>query len=230
MPIKVLSAGAVKRGVSQIAQQYETASGHAVSVEFDTAPIVRDRLRAGDDAHVVVLPPPMLDELAREGRIDNGHRGHIGRSRVGLFVKRDVALPDISTVEAFADVLTRSDAVIYNTASSGLYIEQLLARLGLHEVLAARIEKVSSGAAVMEKVAAHSGGAIGFGQLSEIRVQLDKGVAIALVGPLPEEIQNSTPYDAAVASVATKVPGAAELVAALTSSAARAVFRATGID
>lgn len=227
MNIKVLSAGAVKRGVAQIAKQYEAESGDTVSVEFDTAPSLRQRLKDGEAADVLVLPPGMLDELARQGRIDDAHRGYIGRSRMGLFVKRGVELPDVSSVDAFRRAIVAADAVVYNTASSGLYMEQLLERLGLYATVKDRIVKVNSGAAVMERVAAHPGQAIGSGQLSEIRVQLDKGLAIALAGPLPDEIQNATPYDAAAM---TKSPAAAALAAALTSDAGKRVFAATGID
>jgi molybdate transport system substrate-binding protein len=230
MKIKILSAGAVKRGVSQVVQQYEADSGNAVSVEFDTAPSLRERLQRGEAADVLVMPPAMLDELARAGLVDNTHRGYIGRSRMGLFVKRGDTVPDISTVDAFKRAIVASDAVVYNTASSGLYMEKLLEKLGLYAAVQARIVKVDSGAAVMQQVAAHPGKAIGSGQLSEIRVQLDKGVAIALAGPLPDDIQNATPYDAAVMAAGSSPDAARALVAALTSSAAKAVFAATGID
>lgn len=230
MKIKVLSAGAVKRGVMQVAQQYEADTGNAVSVEFDTAPSLRERLKRGETADVVVLPPAMLDDLAREGLVDNAHRGYIGRSRVGLFVKRGATLPDISTVDAFKRAILAADAVVYNTASSGLYMEKLLEKLGLFAEVKARIVKVDSGAAVMQQVAAHPGSAIGSGQLSEIRVQLDKGLAIALAGPLPDDIQNATPYDAAAVATRSAPHAAHALVAALTSQAAKAVFAATGID
>ncbi|HWI16027.1 MAG TPA: substrate-binding domain-containing protein, partial [Burkholderiales bacterium] len=178
MSLKVLSAGAVKRGVAQICAQYEKDSGESVSVAFDTAPSLRARIEGGEQADVLVLPPTMLDALARAGRVDNAHRGYIGRSRMGLFVKRGAKVPDISTVDGFTKAILASDAVVYNTASSGLYLEQLLKKLALYAAVEARIVKVDSGAAVMQQVAAHPGNAIGSGQLSEIRVQLDKGVAI----------------------------------------------------
>jgi molybdate transport system substrate-binding protein len=230
MPLKILSAGAVKRGVTQITQQYEADNGNAVSVEFDTAPSLRDRLQRGEATDVLVMPPAKLDELARAGLVDNAHRGYIGRSRMGLFVKRGVTVPDISTVDAFKRAILAADAVVYNTASSGLYMEKFLEKLSLYAQVRARIVKVDSGAAVMQQVAAHPGNAIGSGQLSEIRVQLDKGVAIALAGPLPDDIQNATPYDAAAVATSAAPDAARGLVAALTSPAAKAVFAATGID
>lgn len=227
MALKILSAGAVKRGVAQIAQSFEARTGETVTVEFDTAPSLRERLARGEAADVVVLPPAMLDALAAQGAVSLAHRGYVGRSRMGLFVKRGAPLPDISTVERFGHALLSADAVVYNTASSGLYMEQLIDRLGLTAALQARVVRVKTGSAVMAQVAAHPGHAVGTGQLSEIRVQMDKGVAIALAGPLPEDIQNATPYDAAAVSA---TPGARALATALTSDAARQVFAASGID
>jgi hypothetical protein len=59
-------------------------------------------------------------------------------------------------------------------------------------------------------------------------VLIDKGCAVKLAAPLPDEIQNMTSYDAAASSSATDA--ARELARALTSTAAKAVFAKTGIS
>lgn len=228
--LKVLSAGAVKRGVAQIAENYQRQCGRPVTVVFDTAPNLARRLADGEAADVVVLPPRYVDQLIARGVTASAPRGMIGRSRIGLIVRHGVALPDIAAVDGLARIVSVADAIVYNSASSGLYVEELLARLGLAAALRERGRKVNSGAAVMEAVAAHSGNAIGFGQLSEIRVQIDKGVAVQLAGPLPDAIQNATPYEAVVATSSRDAQLAAGLVAALSSQDARARFALTGID
>ena len=228
--LKVLSAGAVKRGVAQIADDYQRQCGRPVTVQFDTAPNLARRLADGEAADVLVLPPHYIDELIASGGVASRPRGMIGRSRIGLIVRQGIAPPHIATVDAFAGVVGAADAIVYNSASSGLYVEQLLARLGLAAALRERGRKVNSGAAVMEKVAGHPGNAVGFGQLSEIRVQMDKGVAVQLAGPLPDAIQNATSYEAVVATSSRDAQLAAGLVAALSSQDARARFALTGID
>jgi ABC-type molybdate transport system substrate-binding protein len=61
-------------------------------------------------------------------------------------------------------------------------------------------------------------------------VMIDKGCAVRLAAPLPDEIQNMTRYDAAAAS-SSKAPAAARRLAeSLTSESARKIFAATGID
>jgi ABC-type molybdate transport system substrate-binding protein len=81
----------------------------------------------------------------------------------------------------------------------------------------------------MEYVAAHPPSTIGLAQISEVMVMIDKGCAVKLAAPLPDEIQNVTRYDAAATS-ASKAPDAARaLVRSLASDAAKKVFAATGI-
>jgi hypothetical protein len=56
--LKVLGAGPVKRGVTQVAAQFEKSSGHRVVVEFVGAPAVRDRILAGEAVDVAIVPAP----------------------------------------------------------------------------------------------------------------------------------------------------------------------------
>ena len=65
--------------------------------------------------------------------------------------------------------------------------------------------------------------------ISEIMVLIAKGCPVRLAAPLPDEIQNSTTYFAAVmADAAAQMAGS--LVRFLTTSAAKSAFAATGID
>jgi hypothetical protein len=82
----------------------------------------------------------------------------------------------------------------------------------------------------METVAAQPPGAIGLAQISEVMVMIDKGCAVKLAAPLPDEIQNVTSYDAAATSASTAPDAARKLAANLTSDAARNIFAATGIS
>jgi molybdate transport system substrate-binding protein len=95
--LKVLSAGAVKSGVSQVAKEFERATGAKVSIEFNTAPELRKRMAAGDAADVVVAPPAAMEEFQKQGRIVAGSRGFVGRSRMGVVVHADAPAPVVST-------------------------------------------------------------------------------------------------------------------------------------
>jgi molybdate transport system substrate-binding protein len=227
--LKILSAGAVKTGVAKVAQEFERATGAKVVVEFNTAPELRKRVAAGDAADVIVAPPAAMEEFQRAGKIVPDSRGSVGRSRMGVVVHAKAPAPDVASKAAFIRTLAAASAVVHNKASSGIYSAQLLEKLGLKATLGEKIAVVDTGSAVMKTVADKGPGAIGLAQISEVMVMIEKGCAVKLAAPLPDEIQNVTSYDAA-AFAASKAPDAArKLAASLTSDAAKKIFAATGI-
>ena len=228
--LKLLSAGAVKRGVAKIAADFERESGNKVRVEFATAPEIRKRVAAGESADVVVAPPAAMDEFQTAGRIVAESRGFVGCSRMGVVVHATAAVPALGDTAAFKCALLGASSVVHNKASSGIYTAKLLEKLGMSGALGSKIVIVETGSAIMEYVAAHPPSAIGLAQISEVMVLIDKGCAVKLAAPLPDEIQNVTSYDVA-ATAASKSPDAARrLAASLSSDAARKVFAATGIS
>jgi molybdate transport system substrate-binding protein len=228
--LKILSAGAVKRGVSRIAAEFERAMGTRVAVEFSTAPELRKRVTGGEAADVIVAPPAVMDDIAQQGKLLADTRAFLGRSRMGVVVHADASLPDLGNTAAFKECLEGATAVVYNRASSGLYSAKLLEKLGLAAALQSRIVVVDTGGAVMEYVAGHAPGAVGLAQISEVMVLIDKGCAVKLAAPLPDEIQNVTSYDAAATASSATQNAARALAQALTSPEAKKVFAATGIS
>jgi molybdate transport system substrate-binding protein len=228
--LKVLSAGAVKRGVAQIGKTFERESGNKVAIEFATAPEIRRRVAAGETADVFVAPPAVMDDIAKQGKIVTESRGFVGRSRMGVVVHAKTAAPGLGDTAAFKRALLGATAVVHNKASSGIYAAKLLEKLGLKEALGSKIVVVETGAAIMEYVAAHPPSAIGLAQISEVLVMIDKGCAVKLAAPLPDEIQNVTSYDAAAFAGSPSQEAARKLAGGLTSDAAKKVFAATGIS
>ncbi len=226
--LKVLGAGPVKRGITQLAAQFEKSSGHRVAVEFAGAPSVRDRVLAGEAVDVVVVPQSAMADFVAQAKVVAATRMTVGRSRMGLAVRKGAAAPDLGSVDAFKRAVAAADAVVVNVASSGNYIVKLLEKLDL----AAPGKTVTQGdtVKVMDHVAASPQNLLGAGQLPEIRELVDKGVAIALAGPLPDELQSITGYDAAVTAASDNAAAAAAFTAFLETAEARAAMAATGID
>jgi molybdate transport system substrate-binding protein len=228
--LRVLSAGAVKSGVAQVAKAFEQETGTRVAIEFNTAPELRKRVAAGDAADVIVAPPAAMDEFQKLGRIVADSRGFIGRSRMGVVVHADAAVPDLADGAAFRRALAGASAVAHNKASSGIYAAKLLEKLGLDKALGGKIIVVETGGAVMRAVEERGPGAIGLAQISEIMVMIDKGCRVKLAAPLPAEVQNETSYEAAAASASASPDAARKLAASLASDSAKKVFAATGIS
>ncbi len=226
--LRILSAGAVKRGVARIAAAFEKDTGTKVSIEFTPVPELRKRIAAGETADVVVATPVVLDEFAAQKKIDPASRGYLGRSRMGVVIHADAPVPAIPDTESFKSLLLGASHVVRNEASSGIYSEKLLARLDLTAPLGSKIVVVKTGASIMEYVAAHPAQAVGLAQISELMVMMDKGCKVKLAAPLPDEIQNMTSYDAAAMSGAPAA--AAALAQRLASPEAKKIFAETGIS
>ena len=131
------------------------------------------------------FPPTYDAEFEDAGLVRASPRVVVGSVKAGVAVRAGAPEPDLSSVESFKHALLAADSVVYNQASSGLYIARMIEDLGLAEALEAKTVRVPTGAAVFTHLAeSDSPAEIGFGQIPEIRRFADKGVA--LVGPLPE--------------------------------------------
>lgn len=225
--LKVLSAGAVKRGVARVVAAFEKDAGHKVEIEFTPVPEVRRRMAAGEKADLVVASPAVMDDLAALGRIDAASRGFLGRSRVGVVIHADAPQPSIPDAAAVKALLLGASHVVRNEGSSGVYAEKLFEKMGL-AAAGANIVVVKTGSDIMRCVADHPPRAVGLAQISELMVMIDKGCAVRLAAPLPDEIQNMTHYDAAAITGAPAA--AAELARRLASDEAKKIFAETGIS
>jgi molybdate transport system substrate-binding protein len=228
--LKILGAGPVKRGVSRLAAGFEKESGHRVTVEFAGAPGVSERVLADEAVDVAIVPQAAMDEFEKRGKVVAGTRGLMGRSRMGIAVRKGASRADIPDTEAFKQAMLDAGAIVCNVASSGVYIVKLLDQLGIADATRDRILRLPDTVKVMEHVAGSPAHAIGVGQLAEISELVEKGLGIALVAPLPDAIQNVTAYHAAVTVASRQQDAARELARFLAAPEAKAVFAATGID
>jgi molybdate transport system substrate-binding protein len=225
--LKVLGAGPVKRGVTLVAADFEKRTGHKITVEFAGAPGVKDRILAGEAVDIAVVPRGTMNDFEKAGKTVASARGLLGRSRIGMVVRKGAKLPDMSTVDAFKQVMLNADEIVCNVANSGNYVAELVGKMGVGPD---KVVKLGDTVKVMDHVAGSARNAFGVGQLAEISELADKGVAIVLAAALPDDIQSETSYEAAVASASGAQDVAAEFVRALASEAGRKLLASTGID
>jgi molybdate transport system substrate-binding protein len=226
--IKVLSAGAVEPGLARAAEAYEHATGNKVSIQFNTAPQLVKKLADGAVVDLLIAPPGVLDAQAKDGKIIADGRILLGRVGAGIVMRAGAPLPDIASVEALKRALIAADTVVYNTASSGLYIEKMLDRIGVGAELKAKTKRYANGEDVMMHIINGKGNEIGFGAITEIKLFEPKGAK--LVGPLPADVQNYTTYGAAMLAAAPTKDAAKAFLAYLGSAEAKRIFTAAGIE
>ena len=225
--IRVMSAGAMQPGLIAAAPAFRAVSGHEIKVEYAIASELRRRIGGGEVADVLFAPVAVVKELTDAGRL--AAEGQVAAGRVGAgVVARNGAPPfDISNADALKRSLLAAERVVYNRASSGVYIESMLKKLGVYDELGARLVRYDDGTAVMQHLMQGSGREFGFGGITDILLYRDKG--LRLVGPLPEEIQNYTAYTAARVATTTQQDAAIAFLRYLASPDGKALFAANGI-
>ena len=226
--INVFSAGAVQPGIVKVIEAFRNASPHHVKITFATAPIILKRIGAPDGLDVVIAPPAVLDEWVKAAKTTAADRVTIGRIGVGVMVRESVPLPRIASVDDFKQALLSAESVVYNQASTGIYLEKLFERLGIAEQLKPKTVRYPDAAAVLDHIAKGNGAEIGLGATTVIIEGVNKG--LKFVGPLPPEIQNYTTYAAAVVNAGSASDAAREFVHFLTGPVAQKVFASAGIQ
>lgn len=226
--INVFSAGAVQPGIVKVIEAFRNASPHHVKITFATAPIILKRIGAPDGLDVVIAPPAVLDEWVKAAKTTAADRVTIGRIGVGVMVRESAPLPRIASVDDFKQALLSAESVVYNQASTGIYLEKLFERLGIAEHLKTKTVRYPDAAAVLDHIAKGNGAEIGLGATTVIIEGVNKG--LKFVGPLPPEIQNYTTYAAAVVNAGSASDAAREFVRFLTGPVAQKVFASAGIQ
>lgn len=230
--LSVLSAGAIEPGLRAAAEVFEKQTQHTVKITFNTAPQLRQRMDSPQAAatwDVVIAPPAVIQSFANAGKLAEGEdtRAHLGRVGLGVALRPGVPKPDISTVAALQAALLAADSLVFNRASTGLYLEDWLMKNQLYLQLEGKTTRYPDGASVMEHVLKGKGVELGFGAITEIRLYREKG--LHYLGPVPAEMQNYTAYSAALLAHTPKAELARSFVAFLNSLASKALFIAAGI-
>jgi len=216
--LRLLSAGSIRRGVTGVIGLVEDAGHARVSADFTSAPKVKARVLAGEQADVIIASTSALDALEENSRIVSASRAVVGRTGMAIAVREGTVMPDLSTKAAFRQAMLESDLVIYNQGSSGIHAASLIDRLDLRQALGSRIRIAQNGAEMFELITSTPGRAVGLANITNILDQIAKGAPVALAALLPDEIQNVTTYEVAVAAGAEH-PALAEVFVRMFASA-----------
>jgi molybdate transport system substrate-binding protein len=225
--LTVLSAGAVEPGLVAAVAAFQRDTGRTVTVTFNTAPEIRARIDGGEVFSVLVAPPAVLGELAKTGKL-GAERADLGRVGLGVAVRDGAPVPDIASADALRQSVLAAESLVFNRASTGIYFEGLLKKIGIYAQVEPKTTRYADGEAVFEHVLKGKGREIGVGAITEILLFREKG--LRFVGPLPADVQNYTAYVAAPMTGGAGAEAARTLVAFLGSPSGKAHFTAAGIE
>jgi molybdate transport system substrate-binding protein len=227
--IKVLSAGAVQSMVEALGQDFERASGNKLDLVFNTAGSLRDRVKSGEAADLVILSESIIASLDKSGMFVPGSIINLGRTVTGVAVREGAPVPDISTPAAFKQALLKAKTVAYTDpkagGSGGIMFAAMLERLGIAEAVNKKAVLGKRGSEVAASIA-EGRAEIGTTFISEVLPV--KGVKV--IGPLPGELHTANTYTAAIPAGSASRAAATALLRALTNPATRARWLAAGLE
>ena len=223
--LRVLSGNGAKAAVRELCTQFERATGNTIKLHFEVNADLKKKIEAGEAFDVAVLNPPVIDALIKDGKLVAGSRADIGRSGLGVAVRKGAPKPDIATAEAFKRTLLAAKAVAYpGKGASGLYFVSLLDRLGIKAEMQGKLKPMAAEDTV-EVVAR------GEPDMVVVVATRITGVpGVDLVGPIPEELQTKIGFAAGLSASAKERAAAQALIRFLTAPAAAATLRTNGVE
>ncbi len=227
--IKVMSAGAVKSMVATLGAEFERETGNKLNFNFGTAGSLRDRIKNGEVADLVILSESAIAELGKLGLVFPDSRSDLGRTVTGVVVRDGAPIPDISTPEAFKRALLNARTVAYTDpkagGSGGIMFSALLQKLGIADEINKKAILGKGGHDVAVSIAE---GRAEFGTTFISEVLPVKGAKV--VGPLPGELHNANTYTAAIHTRAQDRALASDFLRKLTDPATRPRWTAAGLE
>ena len=179
------------------------------------------QLRRGVPADIVIMSREGLDELIAQGKIVAGTDVDLARTPLGVSVRAGASKPDISTVEAFKQMLLLAKSITYPSSTTGIWMTtKLFPRLGIADAMAGKSS--NTGIAAVAKGDAE----LAIQPVSEI-IHVP---GTDFVGTLPMEIQYVSVFSAAIVKGGKQLEGAKRLIGFLKSEAAARAMRNSGME
>lgn len=222
--LKVVAGGSMTAPLNQLSPEFEKATGHKLSIHFDSTPNIIARVDSGTPFDVVVAPVDVFKDVAAKTRFATGATVDIARVGYGMVVRAGAPKPDIATPDAFKKTLLAASSVAYLPSSAaGAYVTKVFERLGIAEEMKAKTKVQASPAQIPQTVAKGE---------AEIGVFLSNVLiapGVELVGPFPGDLQQELAFTSAVAADGKETEAAKALIDYLRSPAASAVIKAAGM-
>jgi molybdate transport system substrate-binding protein len=222
--LKVIAGGSMTASLNALAAPFEKASGHKLSIHFDSTPNIIARVNSGTPFDVVVVPVDVFKDPAAKARFAPGPTVDIARVGYGVIVRAGATKPDISTPDAFKKALLAAPSIAFLPASAaGAYVTKVFERLGISEEMKAKTKVQAAPAQIAPAVAK------GEAELGVFLTNVLVAPGVELVGPFPGDLQQELVFTSAVAADTREADAAKALIDYLKTPEATAIIKAAGM-
>ena len=133
--MRLYAAAALKGPLSDVAKDFEKASGNKVALVFDTAGAAEQKFLADSSATFLLTTQARIRDAEKSGKLQGGNTVVIGDTVAGFAAPAGKAKPDISTSEKLKAALLAAPRIAFSDPARG-------ATVGTHFIKV--IERISS--------------------------------------------------------------------------------------
>ena len=210
--LRILTGAGMSMPVEALAADYGRRTGVHVSVISDTAGGVQKRMEAGEKFDLVIGTTAVLDTLTQESKVSAQH-ADLAQMVAGISAQKGATNPAIGTGDQVKASLLAAKTIAYVDPASGgitgVFFLSQADKLGVGQEVRAKAVLKPNGKAVATAVA---NGEAQYGVTLISEMLPNPGVT---VWPLPDELQMTTIYTAAIASNAENEMDASAILADL---------------
>ena len=222
--LKVIAGGSMTALLNQLGPPFEQATGHKLSIHFDSTPNIITRINSGTPFDVVVVPVDVFKDATAKAHFAAGPTVDVARVGYGVAIRAGAPTPDLSTPDAMKKTLLAAQSIAFVPASAaGTYVTKVFERLGINEEMKAKT-KVQPGPPQIAPAVAKGEAELG---VFLTNVLIAPGVELA--GSFPAELQQELVFTSAVAADSREADAARALIDYLKTPAATALIKAAGM-
>jgi len=220
--LRVLAGGSLRSVLTELAPQFEAATGHKLTIHFDTTPNLIKAATTGEPFDVGVVPIDVFYDQAAKTHFATPIE--FARVGYGVAVRSGAAKPDISTPEAFKKTLLNAKAITFLPASAaGSYILRLFERIGIDEAMKAKTIAQEQPTGIVPAVVS------GEADLAVFVNNVLTAPGVDIVGPFPAKYQQELVFPAALAINTKQKEASKAFISFIRSPSAGAVVRSKGM-
>jgi molybdate transport system substrate-binding protein len=223
--IRVLASNGIKAAVEALKPQIEKTTGSPLSIDFNTAAALRDRIEKGEAFDVAILTDEAIDALIKSAKVSPMGRAELARVGIGVGYRKGAPKPDVRTAAGIKQALTDAKAIAYTgNGASRPAVDRMFDRLGIASQLQSRSHLTAAGAAPAS---------VGKGESDLVLTLISEILpepGVELAGPLPVEFQSYIGFSAAASPKATGSPAVAALIKFLDGPSAAAMYKVKGME
>lgn len=223
--IKVLIARALRPVLHEVGPQFERETGHKLVIQYGAVGELKRLIEGGEQFDVAILTTPLMEDLAKQGKIGANTRANIARSRIGVYVRAGAPKYDIKSADAFKRAMLNAKSISYpREGASAMYLATLFERLGIAEQMKAKTKYAPGGRSAKSV-------ADGEAEIGLVIITAGEPVpGVELLGPLPAELQVFIGYTGGVGAATKEAKVGKAFIEFLKAPAAVPVLKANGME